>query len=103
MITIRGITVRIQPLGLDEIAAAGESIDIIGAAGANALQPAVIPHVVKVITLAVRRQIPDAREDEVKAALNVTNIGSVLLALVGRKLPPRLSHAFKEQSHGQLH
>lgn len=102
MITIRGINVQIQPLGLDELVAAGESIDIIGAAG-NALRPDAIPHVVKVITLAVRRQIPDAQEGEVKAALNVTNIGSVLLALVGRKLPPGLTHGYQEKSHDQLH
>lgn len=101
MITIRGVKVQIKPLGLDEMSAAGESIDIIGAAGANALRPDVLPHLVKVITLAVRRQIPDAQEDEVKVALNVTNIGSVLLALVGRTLQPRNPH--QEQWHGQLH
>jgi len=102
MITIRGINVRIEPLGLDEMAAAGESIDIIGASS-NALLPDVLPHLVKVITLAVRRKIPDAREDEVKAALNITNIAGVLFALVGRKLPPRLTHNHQEKSHGKPH
>jgi hypothetical protein len=84
MISLRGSEITLQPLSLFETGKVFDHLMALKACNppADMLRPENRQHLLTVIAAAVRRHIPDASHEEIEEALDLANIGPVLLALV---------------------
>lgn len=92
MITIRGQTLTLKPLGLFDTSKVVDSLLALKACNPpdDMLRPENRVHLLNVVAAGVRRHIPDVTLEEVEEALDLGNIGTVLLALVPRE--PTFTH-----------
>jgi hypothetical protein len=105
MITIRGKILTLSPLTLTDIGRVYDSVLALATCKPTIkiLQPEMFENFVQVVALVVRRQIPDATNEEVNAALNevgFANLGQILIAISGPSPKPFYIHN-AESSHVQ--
>jgi hypothetical protein len=92
MISLRGSEITLQPLSLFETGKVFDHLMALKACNPpdDMLRPENRSHLLAVIAAGVRRHVSDVTEQEVEEALDMGNIGAVLLALVPRE--PTFTH-----------
>lgn len=97
MITIRGQALTLKPLSLFETSKVVDSLLALKACNPpdDMLRPENRSHLLAVIAAGVRRHVSDVTAQEVEEALDLGNIGTVLMALVPRE--PTITH--REAGH----
>jgi hypothetical protein len=88
MIVIRGKQVTVQPLSIAETNEVYDSFMALKACSPpeRMLHPDNHIHLLTVISMAVRRHVPDVTFYELDDALDMANIGPVMLALSGESI-----------------
>ncbi|WP_158881453.1 hypothetical protein [Rhodanobacter sp. L36] len=86
MITIRGQELVLRPLDLSDIGQVFDSVLALSTLRTTEemTSPEALTHVLRIIGVAVRRQMLEATSDEIREAVRPDNIREVLLSLIGQ-------------------
>lgn len=96
MITIRGKTFIPKPMRIADAIEVKQDLLALTTpeAKADPVSAATLPHILRVVQAALRRDIPDVTLEEISDALDINNLTEVVLAIIPLNVPMNIhSHA----------